>query len=570
MKKAVKILIYTLTILFIACTSRRDYGALLRQADSLLASQPDSALALLDDIPLDKLETDADSAYYALLMTQARDRNYVPQTDDSLIQAAVRYYDQHSNAAMQARAYYLWGSFYRDQNDYPNAIKKYTTALSYTDKFPTSAELKATLLSNMGYLYYTQNLRSEADSIYHQAELLAELQKDTISLCYAISQQGMINLERGKEYYSTAEQQMMQALSIGKAYSGRVMLTPIYHSLGMLYCHIPKSEYALQYARLNYANLKDTIHCYRTFLLLGNAYLLNCQYDSASIFLQKILKAERYYDTKVDACMLLSEIAQKKGELEKITPLKELQIQYQDSANMNLQDHAILNTVITHERKNNSRLLRQRKSIIYATCAIFLVLCSYGGFHYRKKQLQHKAEKQEWEERLQAEITQANRRKQELAEKEQENATLQERINLLTLKKQTCAGNEYKTSALYIKVTRIAKTLSSVETKENLDEEEWNRFITLTDAGWYGIITYMNEKYALSAEEIKICCLYLAGVPVVHIGHFVNGQVRSTIQLKSKNILQKMEAPKGVLLKNTLFSLAEQLKNDHQGTFQAL
>lgn len=190
-----------------------------------------------------------------------------------------------------------------------------------------------------------------------------------------------------------------------------------------------------------------------------------------------------------------------------------------------------------------------------------MVISIFCIFYFRKKHLQHKAEKKEWEEKLQTEIAQANLKKQDLAEKERENATLQERVNQLTLKKQIYTEEEYKTSALYIKVSQIAKTLSTVETEENLNEEEWSQFTALTNAGWYGIITYLNERYNLSTEEIQICCLYLAQVPVTYIGHFIKGQARSTIHLKSKNILQKMGAPKGILLKNTLFSLAEQLKN---------
>jgi hypothetical protein len=47
---------------------------------------------------------------------------------------------------------------------------------------------------------------------YQLAELLAIQQKDTISLIMLYHIQGMINLERGKHYYSRAELQMQQAL----------------------------------------------------------------------------------------------------------------------------------------------------------------------------------------------------------------------------------------------------------------------------------------------------------------------------------------------------------------------
>ena len=564
MKKQTIALIAILTALLTACTETTGYNTTLVQADSLMNLHPDSALNMLESISTDSLKTKADRAYHALLLTQARDKNYIVQTDDSLIQVAVRYYDTHENAPLQARAYYCWGSLYRDRNDYSQAIDKYTIALSHINGRSENAELKASLYSNLGYLYYTQGLSTEADSIYQRAELLAKSQKDTASLCYTLSQRGMISLEQGKTYYPKAEQQMQQALSIGKAFSDSTILVPIYHSLSMLYSLMPKPGQALLYARLNYSGLKDTQHCYRTFLLLGNAYFINGQYDSAGIFLQKILKAERYYDTKADACMRLSEIAQKKGDMETSILLERKRTMYQDSAQINQQGHDILNTVIAHERNNSNTISKRSTYILCTVSTIFLAISFVCIFYFRKKHLQHKAEKKEWEETLQAEIAKANlRRKQELAEKERENATLQEKVSQLVVKKPTHRQEEYKTSALYIKVSRITKDLQKVETKENLNEEEWSQFTALTNAGWYGIITYLDERYNLSAEEIRICCLYLAQVPVIHMGHFLHIQSRSTIQARTKNILLKMGAPQGLSLKNVLFSLPEQLKSSN-------
>lgn len=564
MKKRTIALIAILAALLTACTGKTDYNTTLVQADSLMASRPDSALHMLQGISTKNLSTKADRAYHALLLTQARDKNYIRQTDDSLIQVAVRYYDTHEDAPLQARAYYYWGSLYRDQNDYSGAIDKYAIALSHINDHPGNAELKTSLYSNLGYLYYTQGLNSEADSIYQRAELLAKSQKDTTSLCYTLSQRGMISLTQGKNYYPKAEQQMQQALSIGKAFSDSMVLVPIYHSLSMLYNLMAKPGQALQYARLNYSGLKDTLHCYRTFLLLGNAYFLNGQYDSADIFLQKILKAERYYDTKADACMRLSEIAQAKGDMETSILLERKRTMYQDSAQINQQGHDILNTIIARERNNSNTIVKRSTLYIYTTSVVFLAISFICIFYFRKKHLQHKAEKKEWEETLQAEIAKANlKRKQAFAEKERENAALQEKVSRPVVKKPAHGQEEYKTSALYAKVSRITKELQKVETKENLNEEEWSQFIALTNAGWYGIITYLDERYNLSAEEIRICCLYLAQVPVIHMGHFLHIQSRSTIQARTKNILLKMGAPQGLSLKNVLFSLAEQLKSSN-------
>lgn len=57
-----------------------------------------SALSVLQNISTQEFASPADSAYYALLLTQARDKNYVVQVDDSLIRYAVAHYDKVGDA----------------------------------------------------------------------------------------------------------------------------------------------------------------------------------------------------------------------------------------------------------------------------------------------------------------------------------------------------------------------------------------------------------------------------------------------------------------------------------------
>ena len=47
----------------------------LQRADSLMVNQPDSALSLLESIGNTDTLLRADKVYYALLLTQARDKN---------------------------------------------------------------------------------------------------------------------------------------------------------------------------------------------------------------------------------------------------------------------------------------------------------------------------------------------------------------------------------------------------------------------------------------------------------------------------------------------------------------
>lgn len=537
MKNNIALIILLIAFLSVACNERQSNNRQLILADSLMQSRPDSALCILQGISMDKFATQADSAYYALLLTQARDKNRIMQKGDSLIRIAVCYYDSIGDVGMQAKAHYYWGCVCRDKGDYLKAIDEYHGAHILSEK-GKDTELLSLIYSNVGYLYYIQNFTSEADSVYRLAEQLAVQQRDTVALVYALSQRGMINLERGQGYYPDAEKQMQQALLLAEHFSDTTVKIPIYASLSTLYSEMENTEKALQYAKLNYFSVRDTSHCYRTFLLLGEAYFKNEQYDSAEIYLQKIFTATRYYDTKADACMKLAEIAKVRGEIGVVAEMRGKQIAYTDSAQKYKQEHAIFQSIISQNQKDNERYWKQYIYIVIILALIVFIIGSVIIVYYIRQSRMRQLEDEQRKQKLKVEV------------------------DLLTLKKQALIKGEYESSTSYIKLKNIARTLIKVETKDNLSEEEWQQLIIMTDAKWNGIITYLNTKYNLSAEEIQICCLYLAGIAVSYMGHFVKGYARSTIQLKARDIIKKIGAPQGRLLKDVLVSLSQELKSN--------
>lgn len=81
MKNTVIIILFAMSLLS-SCTIRQDYNQQLLKADSLMQFRPDNALNILKSISSEKLSTRADNAYYALLLTQAQDKNFIVQKDD--------------------------------------------------------------------------------------------------------------------------------------------------------------------------------------------------------------------------------------------------------------------------------------------------------------------------------------------------------------------------------------------------------------------------------------------------------------------------------------------------------
>lgn len=115
MKKTKAIIFSFFSFFLLACSARHGYNQQLVLADSLMQLQPDSTLFILQNISNQELATQADSAYYALLMTQAKDQNCVLQTNDSLIRIAAYYYDAIGDIVLQAKAHYYYGCVWRDK-----------------------------------------------------------------------------------------------------------------------------------------------------------------------------------------------------------------------------------------------------------------------------------------------------------------------------------------------------------------------------------------------------------------------------------------------------------------------
>lgn len=185
--------IYTLVVLLTACTHHaEDYREQLAEADSLMQIRPDSALHLLESILVKRLATQADAARYALLMTQARDKNYIIQMDDSLIRIAVQYYDSIKDTKMQAQAYYNWGSVFRDKDCQAVAIEKYLMAVPLAQK-SGDKKLLGRIYNNVGYIYYQQGLNEKANFIYRQAEQIGMQLKDTSLWAESIAMQENYN-----------------------------------------------------------------------------------------------------------------------------------------------------------------------------------------------------------------------------------------------------------------------------------------------------------------------------------------------------------------------------------------
>ncbi|WP_294608425.1 hypothetical protein [uncultured Bacteroides sp.] len=564
MKNYITFIIFFAAFLLLACNEEQSDNKQLILANSLMQSQPDSALSILRGISMENFAAQADSAYYALLLTQARDKNYVVQTDDSLIRYAVAYYDKTNDVRMQAKAHYYWGCVYRDMNRQAKAFREFLIAAPLTEKAKEKRQL-GLVYNNIGFIYNIQGFNEKADSIYRLVEGIAEELKDTSLWAEALSKQGSIALTKGKEYFPIAEQKLSDAFWAVDRVRNNGLKANISALLSNLYSRMNQGEKALYYAKLNLSLRRDTARSYHAFLILGDAYYKCEQYDSAIFYLNKSLMSKDY-GKKAGAYMRLADIAMIQGNAALSVELERNSSAYKDSlykfrrsvvANEMIEAEADAHTML-QKLYYKGRLNMYLYAFILITAMIIIVAFSLYKRYQRKNDLLQK-DKQQLEKvnqdlsqhyaNLQTDITEKdleieNLRKELVSHQinEEERAKLQAELDEMILKRRTLAKEAFLHSPLYAKMQAIIQDYQDRdESDEEISDQEWQEFVVGMDVQWNNAITDLCVKYQLSKEEHHLVCLSLAGFPFSHLEYLLHLS-RRTLYRKKSALLKRIGA----------------------------
>ena len=122
-----------LIITLISCYHSSNYHQQLEQAELIIEDHPDSAKAIIQEIPTSLLGKE-ERALHNLLMTIANYKLYIPFTNDSLINHSVTYYSEKGDKKRLASALYYIGAINYDE------LKKSDIAVQYLKKAEELAE----------------------------------------------------------------------------------------------------------------------------------------------------------------------------------------------------------------------------------------------------------------------------------------------------------------------------------------------------------------------------------------------------------------------------------------------
>ena len=141
-----------LLLAFTACKDPKAVTDVLNRAEAVMNEHPDSALNLLRTLTFDDFQKEKNRARYALLHSQALDKNYIDVTSDSLISVAVEYYKDKDDVRSKFLSYYYMGRVHANGENSLKAMLSFTKAEQLEGEIQDSLAL-GLLYSQLGDLY---------------------------------------------------------------------------------------------------------------------------------------------------------------------------------------------------------------------------------------------------------------------------------------------------------------------------------------------------------------------------------------------------------------------------------
>ncbi len=160
--------LFILSLLFLAACGTA-YRPDLNKAEALMVDHPDSSLNILEKIRIERVRGRKNKAKYALLYSQALDKNYIDVESDSIIRVARDYYAHRGSNEERAQAFYYYGIVANNAGDIDEAMKAFIPARIYAEKTDNEF-VKGLIYSAIGNLYYDQNSLAEAIEQFDKAE----------------------------------------------------------------------------------------------------------------------------------------------------------------------------------------------------------------------------------------------------------------------------------------------------------------------------------------------------------------------------------------------------------------
>lgn len=558
-------------LLFPSCRRQSgDIDSFLHNAESLMNEHPEDALSIIRHIDRRKIYSSASEARYALLYSQALDKNYVDVTSDSLTAVAVNYYDRHGTKHERAMAHYYQGRVFSNAGNFDAAIRPYSLAedaASGTDDY----YLLGLINNAVGNLHFEQYDLDEA------------LQRD---------QQAASFFHRAQSPYNEA----LAYIGVGTVYSLKGdneqmeivynKAIEIYKELGETDRILPLYEELVVKTRLNIGNnlrgVKNDLRRYYLEYSDGNIplqslglwqgiYLKGNELDSAKMCGDLMLQNRNLFTAhKIAGCYaLMEQIACMEGDYKEAYGYAKQYADMMDSVTLKKEEDLVLEL----EQKYRNRILNQsyenlkqhndQQRIITGLVLLFSLSLLVAGLLYLRKWRENAALKMREAEAEKESLGRACRELQEQlgtvgdrvdTDDEQERQlfdALEERMVVL---RNWVDKAETMKPALFMKSFRDYMTVN-VKSKHALSDLQY-----VVNRKYFGVVDYLKAHYPeLRKQDLDLCCLLCFGFSQHGICYLYNYEDIGSFYNKRSRLRKKLGLPPERTLESFIAELLAEL-----------
>lgn len=492
----------------------------LNTAEQLMETAPDSALHILQQLNSHQLHSHPDKALYALLMSQALDRNDIKLVTDSIIKVATDYYTDTE----PERAGYAWFYHSRTAHNRGNAEEQthnLLTAQAFAQK-SGNYKLQGLIFADKAILYESQH---QYDSMIHYCRLsFHSFQHSTNKSNSVIS---LLKLGYGFLFLSRYDSAIVyyhMAEKLALPLHDSLLMSSVYRNLGSGFLQQGDFKEAMHYfsmVPLTHIGIYDSNKWY----LMAKLYVKSGNPDSARFYLNKITDL---HEIEPDYYRLWESIYEKEGKLREALYVANKITHVKDSMNnRNLKvSFAGMDKKYKYQalQLENQNLIIQNKqkglSLLFVLFAgsIFVVMVLYWRLRTKKRAYDIQ------NELLEKEIALVEIEKVQI-DKEKENSALLERQlklhSIILLNIEQHRKNSIK------RPRGLKNDLNEQDIAQNLNFFE--ELIACMDLEYANISERLIADFpALSQRDILICCLLLAG--------FDTGMIATILDLKIESV----------------------------------
>ena len=526
---------------FLAVSCHRDTDALnmtFSKVEKCMDLCPDSALNLLKGIHDPEKLWGESQATYALLMTQAMDKNYMKFSSDSLIALALNYYTiTQTSPIMYAKALFYHGRVMLELDKEEEALKSFLAAKDVYER-TKDHKMLALIAEEVGMINRKQDLYDDALTNFREALTTYKQLKDSLSVISASLNIARVYLFKSEWdscslYYNNALE-----IAVQKNYLSEIT---ILHELGILYRSMQNLSEAERYFLAAYEKETDEEKKYMECLSLGYLYMQMGQTENARKYLIMSANSSKAY-TQISAYDCLYFLEKDIDNFEEAIVYHELADSITNAMEeLNSRELiASLQKKYENEKLRNDNLqmkVRYTNFILWGTIAFLFVVACMCYYYYKNRNNKKKIaeielqiqENEEEIERYQQEIEDIQISKDQVLKENlmlEENRTkvgeLNGKIVLLTMQNKTLSehlkelGGELNvgiSSGSFIHAFRLLLAIKEGTLRGKLSNEERQKLFSLFDLIYWNYVSRLLERApTLTKHDLEICCFLKFGL----------------------------------------------------------